>query len=545
MAKILAQLPDSWVIRWGYYYDKDREGDFLILGPTGGVLVLEVKGGPLRHLAANGRWDGPRRDHPLMQLGSECGAVVDRLTRLGEKRVAPYVTKALCLPDIQLGPGQPAYKGIDRQFIVTGPDLADFETTWQRLFGAHRANVPKPAVEVFMEAYGWEIKPKNIRHFVSETDEILLRHATAEFELLDMLHENRQVLVHGGPGTGKTWLAFEQAYRLAERPPGQRVLLLCYNLALAHTLEQMAAKRHPRCGEIVVRSWESLAREIYRQGGLKWKEPADYEARCQFFAEEVPSMMWRIVAEKRCMPGFDALVMDEAQDHDTQFTRGGDGADGIGWWEIYLKLLRAGLEAPISVFYDPGQRPLFRDPAGFDVERLRGRLRQAVHVRLLNALRYTRPVFRFLKGLRSDATASLVDELRHRGYLPDGPDVEVHSAGAGRTAEVVRDIVIRWISDGYCRADNILVLSPHSQQQKTGLAGADRVGAWPLASHENRAPGQVSLLSVNKAKGLDSLGVILIDLRPFDALADDQERMDYFMGASRARQLLAVVHRED
>ena len=65
VAKRLALLSDGWTIRWGFYYDTDREGDFLILGPTGGVLVLEVKGGELRKLSTTGRWEGPDRDHPL------------------------------------------------------------------------------------------------------------------------------------------------------------------------------------------------------------------------------------------------------------------------------------------------------------------------------------------------------------------------------------------------------------------------------------------------------------------------------------------------
>jgi hypothetical protein len=42
VAKRLGRLGDEWVIRWGFYYETDREGDFIILGPTGGVLVLEV-----------------------------------------------------------------------------------------------------------------------------------------------------------------------------------------------------------------------------------------------------------------------------------------------------------------------------------------------------------------------------------------------------------------------------------------------------------------------------------------------------------------------
>lgn len=45
--KGLADSPNLWTVIWGYYYTDSRgtrrEGDFLILGPTGGLLVLEVK----------------------------------------------------------------------------------------------------------------------------------------------------------------------------------------------------------------------------------------------------------------------------------------------------------------------------------------------------------------------------------------------------------------------------------------------------------------------------------------------------------------------
>src|ERR1700684_2630669 len=78
VAKRLALLSDDWVIRWGFYYDLDREGDFLILGPTG-VLVLEVKGGQLRKLSTTGRWEGPDHDHPLAQLSAEWDAILVRL----------------------------------------------------------------------------------------------------------------------------------------------------------------------------------------------------------------------------------------------------------------------------------------------------------------------------------------------------------------------------------------------------------------------------------------------------------------------------------
>src|SRR5580693_4628165 len=92
VAKRLALLSDEWVIRWGFYYNTDREGDFLILGPTGGVLVLEVKGGELRKLSNNaGRWEGADRDHPLKQLLAEWQAVLGQLRETGAGSAVPFV----------------------------------------------------------------------------------------------------------------------------------------------------------------------------------------------------------------------------------------------------------------------------------------------------------------------------------------------------------------------------------------------------------------------------------------------------------------------
>jgi hypothetical protein len=51
--------------------------------------------------------------------------------------------------------------------------------------------------------------------------------------------------------------------------------------------------------------------------------------------------------------------------------------------------------------------------------------------------------------------------------------------------------------------------------------------------------------SVNKAKGLDALGVILVDFQPLSEQTQPSYQVSYFMGASRARQLLAIVHQSD
>jgi hypothetical protein len=167
VAKRLALLSDAWVIRWGFYYDSDREGDFLILGPTGGVLVLEVKGGDLRKLSTTGRWEGSDRDHPLRQLSAEWDAIIVRLQETADGNAVPFVGKALCLADQTVDRKTPTYKEIDRNLIVDRGDLAAFETTWDRLF-PRRHPVPEEERKVFLDSFAKDISPKEIKHFVRD-----------------------------------------------------------------------------------------------------------------------------------------------------------------------------------------------------------------------------------------------------------------------------------------------------------------------------------------------------------------------------------------
>jgi hypothetical protein len=104
-----------------------------------------------------------------------------------------------------------------------------------------------------------------------------------------MLRSNRQIVVQGGPGSGKTWLALEQAFGFANE--GLGVLLLCYNVALADQLSGLAAKRKCHKGEVTVRSWEKLARELLNAAGVGWDESTTLKEHELYFGEVVPSLM--------------------------------------------------------------------------------------------------------------------------------------------------------------------------------------------------------------------------------------------------------------
>lgn len=550
VAEWLARLPDEWVIRWGFYYTDEagvsREGDFLILGPQGGLLVLEVKGGRLNHLTIAGRWNTENRDHPLTQLKGEWAAVRDAVNEVEAEGPPLFVGHALGLPQLDLPEADRTYLGIPREAILTGADLREFPAAWPRLFPPARVMLDARQRERFFKTFGKGATPRAMRHFITETERLFLRQMECRYELLDTLGENRQFLVSGGTGTGKTWLAFELACRWAQETEG-KVLFLCYNLALAHLLENLVAaakaRAKPKKGEVVVMSWEALARSLLEESGIGYDAPPEEpEERLEYFTEVIPALLVDLVRGGEIAPRYAGLVVDEAQDHDTALAGAPEDWCGPGWWGVYWPLLTEGSRSRIALFYDQAQRPAFRDEEAFDPAALEAALDRPVKIRLKHAVRYTAPILEFLRGLESEATELLLGGVAGKNGAPDGPDVAVIAASrVSATAEVER-VLRRWIDGGLCKPEEVLILSPHGTREKSCLGACEKLGDWRVVDFLERKAGCISVTSVNKAKGLDALAVILVDFRPFKEIAVAGFQTTYFMGASRARQLLAVVH---
>ena len=136
--------------------------------------MLEVKGGEHRKLSTTGRWEGPGSDHPLAQLLAGWHAIIERLQETAAGNVVPFVAKALCLPNVDIGPKIPLYKEIDRNLIVDRGDLAACETTWRRLFPKRHQPISQKERTAFLESFAKDISPAEIKHFISETDRIIL-----------------------------------------------------------------------------------------------------------------------------------------------------------------------------------------------------------------------------------------------------------------------------------------------------------------------------------------------------------------------------------
>lgn len=547
--KALSRLDDAWSIRWGYDFvtgHTTREGDFLILGPDGCLLVLEVKK-RARLYPRTGEADGRDQDRPedqvQSQLSSALKALQQKLSGNSSKFELPFIVPALFSETgsgfTKRTPEQPF------SHFEGKSSLEKLPSHWKEVTvgGKPAKNVGKVR-ELFYATFG-DASPEAEARFLNATEKLLLDRAAADFSLLDSLGENRQLLIRGGPGSGKTWLAERHARLLADE--GLEVLFLCYNKALGNSLRhdvgagsaKSSKGKTPPKGSVHVHTWESLADLLSSSlppGSLPPKPLADAprESLLDYYEGKLPEVMQEAVTSGSFAPLFDALVVDEAQDHNTD------------WWGIYLELLREKGASRIGIYHDPAQRPTWRS-GGFDLAEIARGLSQPVHFRLLETRRYTRPLFDYLRSLESEETRDLVEGLAS-DHLLAGPGVleETHP-----NFEAAKGAAVKWLkkvfSEKLADPSDTLLLT----RSDPFMAGRDREARFtvgeslagctlvPADDPRGRERGNLRATSFNKAKGLDARAVVLLDTLPWKDL-DPNYREPYWIAASRARQLLGV-----
>ena len=542
-AELWQPLGDGYSIRWGFSYRIDhgvwREGDFIVQGPDGHILVVEAKPGEPAPDSTTGVWSTADGQNPFIQLDREWNGALSLLEQQAETLGVqlPFVGSALALPDACLSPSQLVFAGQPRSRILDQTDLKNFGAWWKKNM-ATRVRYPslEQAHRVFESAYWNNPCDGATRQTLDFADQMIERQTQERFEVLDALEDHDQLIFRGGPGTGKTWIALEVAKRWAAKE--RRVLFLCYNLALERWLKVVCSRLSD---QIVVQSYGSLAEWLLGRAHPHFSGRAD---RTLYYDQTLPREMAQRLTSPDFKAPFDALVVDEAQDHNTHPNLE-CGLPGPGWWAIYLHLLRSGAEAPVAIFHDATQRLVLRG-GDFDPTALRNALLQPVSVRLSHPLRYSRQLVRYFATLRCENTAELLQDMRvGPTLLPSGPDPEIYS-GVTESEEgaVVSRIVTRWVNGELARMSDILVLYPTSFDVPAWISQGRSHGVNYQTGLEVKRTDAVTAVSINQAKGLERRGVILVGLPDWnDAVQNAYKALTHVQGATRAQHLLAVVTR--
>ena len=220
VAERLSRLSHEWIVSWGYRYnesggdDSEREGDFLVQSPAGHICTIEVKSGRLRQFVLTGFWEFEDGSNPADQVYSQRSGALARLEATQGFQWTPYVHCSLALPNVEFVKGDRFNGQLRRACILGKKDLDTFLEWWNQHVASHPMRIGGPdARSCFLKAFAAGATPKALRFFINETDALILRQMEAASETLSLVAGNQQLLVEGCCGSGKTFLAIEQARR--------------------------------------------------------------------------------------------------------------------------------------------------------------------------------------------------------------------------------------------------------------------------------------------------------------------------------------------
>ena len=492
-------------------HKKDHEIDFVVAMEGAGIICVEVKGGNVWHDGNTWRQStasGPKAINPVEQVREGCYAL--RSFVEGDQRwKQPWLRwdHGVVLPGARVSqdfalPDCPRWKVTDKSELTELASrlravLLDRDTTnpFLKLEGIEQ-------LRTVLSGRG--LTQRDIVARAQENEDaaqILTEHQAV---ILDAIRLLNRIEVRGGAGSGKTFLAVEQARRLSA--DGKRVALVCYSHGLASYLRRLTSSWSRRQQPAYVGEFHRL--------GVQWGAPVgpDESVRTaesrQFWEYDLPREMTELAAT--LLPGhrFDAIVVDEAQDF----------ADN--WWQPILAALRD----PDAADCSSSATKVSVSSTGTDHRQFRW-------------CRWSLITTCATPGRSRSAFQPLVDSpMRYMGG--DGPDVSFVPCSADGAMSVGDDQVEALLDNGW-RPEDVALLttgSRHPEQIARQAEGSEKYwdSFWDV--------DQVFYGHVLGFKGLERRAVVLV-VNGSERRERSRERL--YVGLSRARDQLVVCGNPD
>ena len=499
--------PDDVLISGLRFTDrtKDYEADAVLLLAGCGIVVVEVKGGSVWRTGDGewmqaGRGGAGKRIHPVRQV-RECRYALrtyvendPRWFAGGRRRVR--WAHAMVLPNTDLGldfdvPDCPRWMVADRmdlprlgEFLRAIPDGQQTE---------HRVPDGDDVAAVLEVLAGRGQTQRDVVAEAEERDQDAQRLTETQAMILGAARLLNRVEVRGGAGSGKTWLAVEQARRLTRE--GKRVALLCYSRGLAAYLRRHVDTLPRRQRPAYVGEFHSL--------GHAWGAEPGSDDDSDYWEHRLPAQMVRLADDLPPGRRFDAVVIDEAQDFADE------------WWPAVLAALKDEDTGGLYVLSDEGQRVFARfgqPPVPL------------VPLMLDQNLRNTKQIAQTFNSLAP---------MRMRLFGGDGPAVRFVECATEDAMEAGDDAVEALIDEGW-RPEDIALLatgSRHGEQVARQELGQDSY--WETFWDAD----QVFYGHVLGFKGLERRAVVLV---LNEATLGERSRERLYVGLSRARDRLVV-----
>ncbi len=501
----LKQLPNDWYIYHSLNW-KDRskngritwgEADFVIFNKNYGILVVEVKSGGISF--KDGKWLQTRLDNseinemknPFNQANRSKYKLIDEIDYKLPYGDRCFVDKAVWFPSISNDELQKANLPLeyDSKLILTKESLNNplqsilsiynfYNSTRYTMLSRNSENV---ILETIMPSFNLVPSASNIK---DEADYVFYQLTNEQKKVLDFISDQQTVAIQGSAGTGKTFIAVEQAKRLSS---DKKVLFLCFNKFLYYHLDNKCKLNNV---------------DYYNLHTFLSKNSSDDISTDEKCLKALKSIDFANTLD------YQAIIIDEAQDINDKIL--------IEFYEICKRL-----NYNLYLFYDKNQM-LFQNKLPKCLEEFDCKLTLTKNCR--NTLKIVQTI-NSVFNINTQANGFSVSGVMPTFYFVD-TDIQ----------NKLRLIINDYLNDGFDQKDiTILTLST---EDESCLNGITQIGNYKI-NHESNEDG-IFFTTSKKFKGLESNIIIVID---FDAkeYSDYEYMKNLYVSLSRARQRLSLI----
>lgn len=477
----------------------DVEIDLAIFIKNRGIVVVEIKGG---HISFDGN-DWHQQDaksgriiYPDSQVKKNMYSLRELLrSRWSQGNVRTEWLVAF-----------PNYKNVEvgSNNLPTNKiiDADDLQNPLTKILDALDSQVrnTQPFGDAWIKAAETILKP--IASLDADFNEVLesnhqyIRDLTHErANLLDQLQDNDRYFVCGPAGSGKSWMAFEQAKLWTAN--GKKVAMIAFNRGLVSYMEMKNNEIKDALKIQFVGTFHDFAKHIGSSAG----SPSKYNEDDDEYGPALIAAAKNLSEVKR----FDAIVIDEAQDF-------------MGsWWES-IRLSLADIEHGNIAAFGDDQQKVFGERKGPQWNHAKVRLRENI---------------RNSQQIAKVAASLVEDSIAARG--PNSYEVEFIICSPEEAVEKADDYVEKLTDREHWKPGEIALLTTKNRHPvHVELAGKDRLGYWKsLWDSEDVFYG-----TVGGFKGLER-PVIILAIDGFHNAEDIEDFL--YVGLTRARDKLVVI----
>ena len=477
----------------------DCEVDVIALIHDLGVVVFETKGG---YITYNGQ--------KFVQSGRREAREIDPYDQVLKNL---YAFKAFLRPRWSYGNiksewmlafpfshiGKTAIPGIDRERIVDSNDLAEIQKNISMVMNFHsNKNAPRYADWVeraFEVVRGHSILETDPSSHVSNSY-LQVKQLTHERRaILEMVQENDRIYVRGPAGSGKSWLAFEQAKLWADQ--GLRVGITNFNRGLASYMQRKVDELDTGSPFEFVGSFHQFAEKLMG-------DPEQGDETLFDWLKD-PGAVDRALASLTIEDRFDAWVVDEAQDFEQS------------WWKIILGTLKDPNAGKLAIFGDPSQS-LYGDKT-WPIEGF-------TKIRLSENLRNSQQIAKSVESLIQDRIIALGPDSFEVEYIEVESEDDVLGAAD--------DVVVRITEEEFWNPGEIALLTTKYRHPVHDEKRVDQEAYWA----EFWDGTDVFYGTVQGFKGLER-SVVVLAVNGIHAKTNESDLL--YVGMTRARDRLVMI----